>query len=193
MRSSFLAVLLIPFAPAVAFAAEAAEGGGGLMSINPGLMVWTLVIFFALLFVLSKIAYKPMLAAVERRERQLTEAIENAKRDREEAAKAMEEQRRLIGEARSEAQRIIAEGRATGEKLRNDMLEDTRAAQQELMERAKRDIQSEKERAIADMRREAVDLALAAASKVIEKNLDDAGNRKLVESFLSTLDSAPTR
>ena len=73
------------------------------------------------------------------------------------------------------------------------MLEQTRLQQQELLERAQRDIQGEKTRAIMELRREAVDLAIAGASKVIEQNLDDAGNRRLVESFLAGVGTSPTR
>lgn len=188
MRRSLIGLALVPLLAAPAFAAEGAEGGGGLLSINPGLMIWTLLIFFMLLFILTKIAYKPLLAAVKKREQALEEAIEGAKRDREEAQKAMEEQRRLISEARTEAQGYVAQGRATAEKVKQQMLEDARHQQQEMMERAKRDIETEKERAIADLRREAVDIAIAAAEKVIERNLDDDANRKIVEKFLSTLE-----
>ena len=187
MRRSLMGLALVPLFAAQAFAAEGAEGGGGLLSINPGLMIWTLIIFFTLMFILTKIAYKPLLRAVQAREQALEEAIEAAKRDREEAQKAMEEQRRLIGEARAEAQGYIAQGRATAEKVKQHMLEEARQQQQELMARAKRDIETEKERAIADLRREAVDIAIAAAEKVIERNLDDDANRKIVEQFLSTL------
>ena len=69
------------------------------------------------------------------------------------------------------------------------MIEETRGQQQEMLERARREIESEKVRAIADLRREAVELAIAGASKVIEKNLDDASNRQIVESFLSSIPS----
>jgi F-type H+-transporting ATPase subunit b len=69
------------------------------------------------------------------------------------------------------------------------MLEQTRAQQQELLERARREIDSEKERAIAQLRREAVDLALAGASKVIEQNLETDKNRQLVERYLSSIGS----
>jgi F-type H+-transporting ATPase subunit b len=67
------------------------------------------------------------------------------------------------------------------------MIEETRKQQQEMLERARRDIEAEKMKAIDELRREAIDLALAGASKVIEKNLDDAQNRKLVESYLATI------
>jgi len=73
------------------------------------------------------------------------------------------------------------------EKMKAEMLEQTHVQQAELLERARRDIDSEKSKAIDELRREAIDLALAGASKVIEKNLDDAQNRKLVESYLSSI------
>ena len=184
MRSFSVALLSLT----VATPAYAAEGaGGGLMALRLSLMFWTLLIFLILFFLLKRYAFGPITAAVEARERALEEAIEGAKRDREEAKKAMEEQRKNIQEARTEAQRLIAEGRTAGDKLRGEMLEQTRAQQQELLERARRDIQAEKDRAVAELRREAVDLAIAGASKVIEKNLDDQSNRKLVEEFLASL------
>jgi F-type H+-transporting ATPase subunit b len=79
--------------------------------------------------------------------------------------------------------------------MRTDLLEQTRQEQQGLLERARREIETEKERAVAQLRREAVNLAIAGASKVIEENLDNTKNRQLVEGFLSSLPemSASTR
>jgi len=75
--------------------------------------------------------------------------------------------------------------------MKAELLEQTRVQQQELLERARRDIDAERDRAIAELRREAVDLALAGASKVIERNLDDSSNRQLVESFLASIPATP--
>ena len=172
---------------AAAAGEHAAGGPVNLLEPHAGLMFWTLLIFVVLLVVLTKFAFKPITAAVEARERALEESIAGAKRDRDEAAQLMAEQRRQLDAARGEAQALIAQGRATAERMRGELLEQTRLQQQELLERARRDIEAEKERAIADLRREAVDLALAGAGKVIERNLDDAGNRQLVERFLATI------
>lgn len=158
-----------------------------LLSPSGGLMFWTIIIFVLLLAVLSRFAFKPMLSAVEARERSLQEAIDAARRDREEAERVLAEQRAQLEKGRAEAQKLIADGRATAEKLRNDLIEQTRAQQQEMMERARRDIETEKNNAIAALRREAVDLAIAGAGKVIERNLDSEANRKLVESFLGSV------
>jgi F-type H+-transporting ATPase subunit b len=164
-----------------------------LLSPNPGVMFWTLIIFVVLLIVLTKYAFKPLTAAVEAREAALEKAIEDAKKDRAEAAKLLAEQQKALDASRADAQRVVAESRTTAEKLRNEMLEQTKHQQKELLERARVEIDNERKRAIADLRREAVDLALAGASKVIERNLDDQTNRKLVESFLATVPSGTGR
>ncbi len=192
MRSSLLSALLVLAFPATAFAAE--EGGKvNLLSPNGGLMFWTLLIFIVLLIVLSRFAFKPLIQAVEAREASLEAMLTKAQQDRDSAAKLLAEQQAHLDASRVEAQKFIADGRATAEKLKNSMLEETKAQQQEMIERARRDIENEKVRAIADLRREAVDLALAGAGKLIARNLDDAGNRKLVEDFLASIPSTGTR
>jgi len=165
--------------------AEAAKGG--LLSPSGGLMFWTLIIFIVLLVVLSRSAFKPMIAAVEAREKALEEAIASARADREAAARLLAEHQAQLDNARGEAQKLIVEGRAVGEKIRAEMIEETRSQQQDMLERARREIESEKQRAIADLRREAVDLAIAGAGKVIERNLDTASNRQIVEKFLESV------
>ena len=188
MRVSFTgALMLLPLLAGRAAAQEAEHGGGGFLSPRGGLMIWTLIIFAVLYWILRRYAFPAITAAVEAREKALEEAIEGARRDREEAARLLAEQRQQIEAARNEAQRFIADGRAAGEKIRADMVEQTRQQQQELIDRARRDIEGEKERAVADLRREAVELAIAGAGKVIEKNLDDQSNRRLVEGFLASI------
>ena len=190
MRNSLLRALLLTAVIAPNAFAQEHEAKGSLLTPSGGLMVWTLLIFVILFFILTKFAFGPLTAAVAAREKALEDAISAANRDREEAARLLEEQRRQIEAARNDAQRIIAEGRSTGEKMRADMLEQTRAQQNELLDRARREIEGEKVRAIAELRREAVDLAIAGAGKVIERNLDDDANRRLVESFLAGLGPA---
>lgn len=193
MRTALLAMLMSLVAATPAFAqgaGEAPSGGGGLLTPSGGLMVWTAVVFVILLFVLRRFAFGPITAAVEARERALEEAIDAARRDREEAARVLEEHRRQLEGARAEAQQLIVEARETAEKVRADLLSQTHEEQRDLLERARNEIEAERDRAIAQLRREAVELAVRGASKVIEKNLDDAANRALVENFLSSLTPA---
>jgi F-type H+-transporting ATPase subunit b len=190
MRTSLLRSVALVAATPVALLAQESEGTRTFMKPDTGLMIWTLIIFAVLMFVLSRYAFGPLTAAVRKREQSLQEAIDAAKRDRDEAAKLLADHQAKIEAARTEAQKIIVDGRGVAEKMRTDMLEQTRREQQDVLERARREIESEKKNAIAEMRREAVDLALAGASKVIEQNLESPKNRHLVETYLASLGPA---
>ena len=182
-RSFALLALLAP-------PAAAEEVKKSLLEPSYGLMVWTLVIFVILAFILSKYAFGPITASVEARERALEAAIESAKRDREEAARLLAEHRANLEASYAESQKIIADARIAAERVRAELVEQAHAEQASILARARQEIESEKVRAIAALRREAVDLAIAGASKVIEKNLDQDANRKLVESFLASVTPA---
>jgi F-type H+-transporting ATPase subunit b len=160
------------------------------MSLQINVLFWVLVIFGILYWILQKYAFPVILASVEAREKALRDAIDGAKADRDAAARLLADHQAKIEGARNEAQKLIADARAVAEKMRADLIEKTHVEQQEMLERARRDIGLERDKAITELRREAVDLAIAGASKVIEANLDGDKNRKLVESFLSTLSTA---
>ncbi|HLU26193.1 MAG TPA: F0F1 ATP synthase subunit B [Longimicrobiales bacterium] len=165
-----------------------AEGGsGGLFDINTGLMIWTVLIFLGLLAVLTKFAWRPILGALEARERRIQEILDAAARDREEAARLLEEHRQQLAEARQQSQQIIAEGRQAAERVKQELLEKARAEQEALIERTRQELERERERALEALRREAVDLSLAAASRLLETRLDSEQDRRVVREFLERI------
>jgi F-type H+-transporting ATPase subunit b len=168
----------------------AAEPTYGLTDIELNLMFWTLVVFAITFWVVWKFFMPKIFAAVEAREKALEKAIDDAKRDREAAAKLLAEHQAAIEAAKGEAQKMIADSRAVAEKMRAELMEQTRKEQGEMLDRARRDIEGEKEKAIAMLRREAVELSITGASKVIEANLDNDKNRRLVEGYLASIGSA---
>ncbi len=181
------ALTFVALSAAPAFAIEEGKKPVNLLAPNGGLMFWTLLIFIALVLILSRYAFKPLVAAVEAREKALEASLTQARADRDAASKLMAEQQAALDAARREAQQLVADGRAAGEKLKGDLLDAGKVQQAELLERARREISGEKERAIVELRREAVDLAIRGAGKVIEQNLDSAANRQLVENFLASV------
>lgn len=189
-RSVRLALL---FCLIFASPALAVEEEGGLLSINTGLMVWTVIIFLAVLILLYKFAYPPILGAVEAREQRVRDLLDEAARDRAEAQSLLEEQQRQMEQVRTRAQEAIAESRAAAESLREEILAQARRDREELMERARRDITTEREGMVEAIRADAVALALAAAEKVIARNLDAEDNRRLVRDFLSQVEHRPAR
>ena len=174
-------------------AQEAAAPKGGLLTPTAGLMFWTLLIFGFTFGILAWKAYPAILSSVRAREKALEDAIVAARKDREEAAALLVEHQKAIAATRDEAQKIISDARAAGEKVRTDVIEQAHKEQQSLLERARTEINTEKEKALAELRRQTVDLAVRAASKVIERNLDVEANRAVVESFLASIEPVGTK
>jgi F-type H+-transporting ATPase subunit b len=153
-------------------------------------MLWTVLIFLVLLAILKRFAWPAILGAVEAREQALEQQLAEAERNRAEAAKLLEEHKRLVGDAKAQAHAIVVEARQLAEKERAVAMEKTKQEQDELLQRARREIGAERDRAIADLRREAVDLSLAAASKLIGERLSSDTDRKIVSDYLASLDAS---
>ena len=168
--------------------AHGGEEGLNPFSINTGLVFWTLLVFLILLGLLWKYGWPAILKTVEERERRIQQQLEEAERARAEAARLLEEHKRTIAGARAEAQEIVAKAKSLAEKERETLLAKARQEYEQLLGRARKDIDAEKEKAILELRREAVDLSIAAASKLIEANLDTEANRRLVMTYLASLE-----
>jgi F-type H+-transporting ATPase subunit b len=164
------------------------EHTSGPLTVEGGLMLWTVFIFILLLLVLKRFAWPAILGAVEAREQALEQQLAEAERSRTEAAALLAEHKRLVADAKGQAHGIIVDARQLAEKERAAAMEKTKQEQQEFLARARREIDVERDRAIADLRREAVDLSLAAASKLIGERVGTDTDRKLVMDYLATLD-----
>ncbi len=167
---------------------EGGEGGLTPFSINPGLILWTLIVFIVLLALLWRYGWPAILKSVEERERRIQKQLDEAEKARAEAAQLLEQQRHAIEKARNESQEILARAKVVATKEREALLAKTREEQEQLLERARREIDAEKEKAILALRKEAVDLAIAAASKLLEQKLDSEADRRLVLDYLASLE-----
>ncbi len=163
------------------------ESGGGLFDINTGLSVWTLIIFAGLLLILSKTAWGPILAAVDAREKGIQAALDEAAQRNAEAAGLLEQHREQLMDARRQANELIAEGKAAGENVRKDIEEKARSEGKAIVERARAEIGRERDAALDMLRKESVELALAAASQLMRERLDQAKDREFVERYLDEL------
>jgi F-type H+-transporting ATPase subunit b len=155
--------------------------------INGGVIIWTVIIFVILLAILYRLGYPALLRMVEERERRIQKQLEDAERANAEAQRLLEEHKKQIAAARTEAQEILAKAKAISQKERETLLAKAREEYDALLNRARKDIDAETQKAIQALRREAVELSIAAASRVIEANLDTDANRKLVSEFLESL------
>lgn len=187
LRKSIVPLLLL----AAALPAAASEGGGGgqaLITPQIGLMFWTLLTFVILLFGLRKLAWGPLVAAIEEREKAIKRDIDDARSGREEVLRVLEEHKALVAQARRERAEATEVGRRDAERLKEEILEEGRRQKEQILAQAQVQIQAEIRQAQAELRTSAVDLAIAAAGKLITRNLDDATQRKLVEDYLAELE-----
>jgi F-type H+-transporting ATPase subunit b len=163
-------------------------GGGGLLTVEGGLVIWTLVVFGLLLFILKRSAWPVLLQAVREREQRLERQLAEAAQAREEALRLVEQQKQVLESAKADAQEIVTKAKVVAEKERAALLAKAREEYEQYLARAKKDIEEEKAKAILELRREAVDLSIAAASRLLEQNLDSEANRRLVIDYLASLE-----
>ena len=190
MRSKSLFFATVPLlVPAVASASEA-PSGGGLLTVDGGLMFWTVMVFGILLYVLKRTAWPVILEAVEERERSLQAKLDEAARLMAEAKEHLARQESLLRNANDQAATIMADAKAAAERDHQQAAEKTRAEAEEILARARREIGAEKDRAAAELRREAVDIALAAAGKLIGQRLEAAQDKKIVTDYLASLETS---
>ncbi|MGA9117474.1 MAG: F0F1 ATP synthase subunit B [Bacteroidota bacterium] len=155
-----------------------------MLSINPGLILWTIITFVLVLAVLRRLAWKPLLAALAAREERIRTALREAEEAQQEARRLLEEHREARARADEESHRIIREGRAVAEKLKGDLVEKAEASARRMMDQAREEIRREKEVALAQLRAEVADLAVGAASKILDARLDPAAQKSLVEQAI---------
>ncbi len=182
-RALVVPAVLAALTPVSLLAAEG-EGTTPLFTVNLGTTVWTTLVFFALLGILWKFAWGPILAAVDAREKAIQGALDEAARQNQDAARLLEEHRQQLADARRQAGDLIAEGKVAGERVKKEIEEKARAEAQAMVERAKNEIERERDAALDVLRRESVDLALAAAARLVQEKMDPSKDRQYVERFL---------
>lgn len=190
MRASrILSAMLVLSAslPGVVWAQGGGEGDASLFDINTGLSAWTLLVFGILVFVLGKYAWGPILGAVEAREQGIQSSLDKAAELNEEAAKLLAAHKEQLADARRQANELINQGKAAGETVRKDIEEKARAEGLAMVERARAEIERERDAALDTLRKESVELALAAATHLMRENLDQDKDRQLVERYLREL------
>lgn len=152
-----------------------------------GTMFWTLFTFAILAFLLGRYAWKPLLTLLDERERSVKESLESARKARADADEMLQKNQEFLANARRETAALLEQGRKESEILRAELLTQARKESQDLIEQGKRQIQYEQKQAVEELRRQVAGLAIGAAERLIERNLDDATHRKLVADYLQSL------
>jgi F-type H+-transporting ATPase subunit b len=170
-----------------------AEEGGGFnpLAFDPGAFGLTIITILVLIFILSKFAWKPILAAIEQREQRITDAIGKAETDRKQAESMLADYRARVANVEAEVAALRDKGRQEGEALKAELKSRAEAEAKAAIDKARKEIELAKSQALLEIRREAVGLGLAVAGKVVGRSLDDADRRRLAQDVVDDLARVP--
>jgi F-type H+-transporting ATPase subunit b len=158
-----------------------------LINADPGLFIWISVVFLLFILVLSRYAWKPILASLQQREHNIRESLDAAEKAMiraEQIGKANEE---ALREAEQTAQRMRREAMEDAERIRADRIDKAKQEADDLLEKARQTIEQEKKRAMVELRNEVAELAIKSASMILDNELDADKNKKLVDLYIANL------
>ncbi|HVZ20307.1 MAG TPA: F0F1 ATP synthase subunit B [Vicinamibacterales bacterium] len=157
---------------------------------NVGNALWTLIIFVIVVVVLGKFAWGPLLSLLQQREDFIHKSLSDAKRDRDEAEARLRDYAAKLQSAQAEAVGIVEEARRDAERLRGELRERAKAEADTILKNAERQIELQTTRALQQIRREAVDLSVTIASKLLQRNITKEDNEKLIDDALRQIESS---
>jgi len=161
--------------------------GGGILSFNTGFAIWVLISMLVFLFVMGKYAVPPIMKALDEREARIKDSLESAEQALAKAEQISKDNQKALKDAEIQAQKIRKEALEEAELLRSDKIEKAREEAGKIVEDAKRTVEQAKKQALLELRNEVAELAVRAASIIIDSELDQAKNKKLVDNFIGDI------
>jgi F-type H+-transporting ATPase subunit b len=160
----------------------------GLITPGLGLVFWSALGFLIVLFLLTKYAWKPILAALDEREKSIDDALKSAEIARNEMANLKAENERIIHEAKIERDTMLLKASEAAKQMIEEAKEKAQLEGAKMIENAKATIETEKSAAIEDIKVQVGILSLAVAEKLLKRNFaEDAAQQKLVEELVKDI------
>lgn len=164
-----------------------ARGNTNILSPDVSMLILTWVTFFSLFAILYKFAWKPILSALDRREEALRKSVEEAEKVKEELIKINDARQKMLMETEIKSKEILLQSRKEAVEVAKALHEKAKDEAKILLENAKREITEEAQKAQTQLRDESVRIAVGLATKLVEKNLSDNENQKIVADFIKDL------
>lgn len=155
------------------------------LGINLGYLISQIINFVLLLVLLRVFLYKPVLNMLDRRREKIRTDLDEADKARSQAEAAKQEYEKQLEQAREERRSIVAQASEQAEKMREEILEKARVEAQQLASKTEEDMEALRRQALVGAQDEIVDLALAAAGKVMGESLDEKAHRRLIQEFIA--------
>ena len=144
-----------------------------LLTPNPGLIFWMLVVFLLVVFILAKFAWKPIIKGLKDRENEIQGALDLAERTRAEMVKLKSDNEKLIAEANAVRDQILRDAKDAADRTILESKDKAAVEAQKMIESAREAIRNEQQVAVAKIRKEVAILSLEIAEKVLHRELKD--------------------
>jgi F-type H+-transporting ATPase subunit b len=158
-----------------------------LFKLDPGLAIWTWIIFGVLFFLLWKYAFPPLIRSIRDREESIARSVDNAARIERRLAEIEQEHAEMVKKARAEADEILRQTREEAEAVRQRLLEKAESEARDVLERVRGEITEQRATAVEGLRQEVAGLVLEASEKLIGRSLGSRDDREWAEELAKTL------
>jgi F-type H+-transporting ATPase subunit b len=158
-----------------------------MIQISPWLLLAQVASFLVALFVLWRFFWGPLTRMIEKRRADIAKDIEDARKGREEVEKIKQDYQAQLGEIEGRARKLLDAALADGQAAKDDILRAAQAQARAFLETAKGEIVTEKTLAMAEVRKEAVDLAVLIAEKILKHSVDQATRERMLNEFIDGL------
>ena len=156
-----------------------------MLSVNYGTMIWMTIAFLALILILKKFAWKPILNAIKEREDSIESSLQTAERVKKEMQELQANNEKLMIETRAERDLLLKEARGTKNEIIKEAREKAKEEGDKMIQSAKEAIQNEKMLALSELKNEVGNLSIEIAEKLLQRELDTKNKqRDLVDKLL---------
>jgi len=161
---------------------------GDLLNPDIGLMIWTIISFLILVVLLRVLAWGPLLASIDAREKGLREERERAEKAREESEKIQQDLEKRMAGATEEAKGLVAQASKDAEALRQKLKGEAEDEAKGLIDKARVQLNDEKNKLVGELREEVVSLSVSAAERLMKKSVDETVQKTVLDDFFSQLE-----
>ena len=144
-----------------------------MISFDPGLIIWTTIIFTLLLIVLKKFAWKPILSAVDERNKNIEKALKAADKAKEEMQSLHADNERILAEAKTQRDVLLKEAREMKESIIQEAREKANDQSDKILSSAKEQINNEKMKALTELKNHIAGLSIEMAEKIVKAELSN--------------------
>lgn len=158
-----------------------------LLQPDPGLMIWTVITFLTLVFILTKVAWKPILEALEKREAKIRSDLERAEQSHRDAEALRQKYETQLAETQRNVQEMLMRAKADAEKARTDILSQAKAEAEKTVEKGRKDLANEAERLKEVLKKDVAEISLVMTEKILHRAVDKKVQEEVLHDALKNL------